>query len=72
MATAFNIETMLRLPEGYRAARTLQRDMIAYGWPELLTVPFNRPSGLLRLPWYTQRGSRILGKMRRRLSGMRR
>ena len=70
MATAFNIEAMLRLPVDYRAARTLQRDMVAYGWPELLAVPFNAPSGLLRLPWYAQRGRRVLDKVRRRLRSL--
>lgn len=49
MATTFNIETMLRLPEDYRAAGVLQRDMVAYGWPELLEFPFNEPVGLLRV-----------------------
>ncbi len=49
MATALSIERMLCLPEHYRAAGRLQRDMVAYGWPELLAVPFNEPTGLLRL-----------------------
>ena len=69
MTTTFNIEAMLRLPEDYRAARTLQRDMVAHGWPERLSVPFNKPSGLLRLPGYAQRGSHFLEKVRDRFSG---
>lgn len=51
MATTLALETMLRLPEDYRAQAVLQRDMIAYGWPELLDFPFNEPLGLLRLRW---------------------
>ena len=49
MSAAFNIETMLRLPEAYRAAGLLQEDMVRYGWPELLQVPFNAPMGVLTL-----------------------
>lgn len=51
MAMTAAIETMLRLPKDYRTAGVLQRDMVAYGWPELLEVPFNTPSGWLRLRW---------------------
>lgn len=49
MTAARNLETMLRLPEPYRAAGGLQRDMIRYGWPELLQVPFNTATGMLRV-----------------------
>lgn len=62
MATTFNIETMLRLPEDYRAAGVLQRDMVAYGWPELLKLPFNEPVGLLRV----ERKLRYIGYRLRR------
>lgn len=48
MTSALAIETMLRLPEDYRRAGLMQRDMVAYGWPELLALPFNEPVGLLR------------------------
>lgn len=49
MATTVGLETMLRLPRDYRAAERLQRDMVAFGWPELLALPFNEPVGTLRL-----------------------
>lgn len=50
MAEVLSYEIMLRLPEEYRAAATLQKDMVAYGWPELLyNIPFNEPRGLLRV-----------------------
>ena len=71
MAEALNIETMLGLPEDYRAAGVLQRDMVAYGWPELLAVAFNEPTGLLRLSGELNRivvRSRThLGRVRRRV-----
>lgn len=49
MGTTLSLETILRMPEDYRAAGLLQEDMVAYGWPELLPLPFNKPVGLLRL-----------------------
>jgi hypothetical protein len=52
MTAASNIETMLRLPKRYRVARMLQRDMVAYGWPELLAVPFNQPPLSLSISYY--------------------
>lgn len=64
MAEAFNVEMMLRLPEDYRASGRLQRDMVAYGWPELLEVPFNTASGWLRL---RSRALRLRRGVRRRL-----
>jgi hypothetical protein len=64
MATGSNIQTMLRLPEQYRAVGRLQRDMIEYGWPELLEVPFNQPTGLLRLKPLVDR---VRGGIARRL-----
>jgi hypothetical protein len=67
MAEAFAIETMLRLPESYRASGMLQRDMVAYGWPELLAVPFNEPTGWLRLRREAGRARFHLGALRRRL-----
>lgn len=69
MAAAFNIETMLRLPEDYRAAGLLQRDVVAYGWPELLRVPFNTPTGLLRL---LRDATRFPGRVRGRVGRVRR
>lgn len=71
MAAAFNIETMLRLPEAYRAAGLLQEDMVRYGWPELLQIPFNAPTGVLALAGrMTAAGRRArsrLGRLRREL-----
>lgn len=49
MATTLALETMLRLPADYRAAGTLQRDIVAHGWPALLDLPFNEPVGTLKL-----------------------
>lgn len=49
MAAAFNLQTMLRLPESYRGQGLLQRDIVEQGWPELMVVPFNQPTGVLRL-----------------------
>lgn len=49
MATAISLEMILRLPREYRAAGHLQRDMVAYGWPELLRFPFNSPVGPLKV-----------------------
>lgn len=69
MASAFSIETMLRLPEEYRAAGLLQRDMVAYGWPELLAVPFNTATGVLRL---ARGATRVPGRMRGKLGRLRR
>ena len=65
MTAAFNVETMLRLPVDYRRAGWLQRDMVAYGWPELLGVPFNEPQGWLHLV-------RLAGQARFHLGGIRR
>lgn len=50
IAEILGYEIMLRLPQAYRAEATLQRDMVAYGWPELLNdIPFNEPTGILRM-----------------------
>lgn len=50
MAEVFCYENMLCLPVEYRVSGVLQRDMVAYGWPELLSdIPFNEPTYLLRL-----------------------
>ncbi|WP_340106375.1 hypothetical protein [Rhodohalobacter sp. 8-1] len=73
MAEAFCYETMLRLPVEYRAAGVLQRDMVAYGWPELLSdIPFNEPTRLLRLRRFISRSVKnprvIFGAIRSRLS----
>lgn len=65
MATALSLETMLRLPEDYRAAGHLQRDMVAYGWPELLELPFNQSMGLLRV----RHLGRNLQRMPKKLAG---
>lgn len=64
MTTAFNLETMLRLPERYRAAGLLQEDMVASCWPELLEVPFNEGRGLLG---FEQRLRRRSGPVRRKV-----
>lgn len=73
MATTLCLETMLRLPREYRAAGLLQRDMVAYGWPELLAPPFNRPVGALRLRAVAQKlraaRRRSLAALLRRLPG---
>ena len=50
MASALAIETMLRLPLEDRRRGTLQRAIVAHGWPEFLTWPFNEPVDWLR-PW---------------------
>lgn len=42
------IENMLRLPEAYRRAGTLPKDIIRREWPELLDWPVNEPMGLVR------------------------
>lgn len=55
MATALSLETMLYLSEDYRAAGHLQRDMVAYGWPELLEMPFNQSVGVLRFRHFFQK-----------------
>ena len=68
MISAFNIETMLRLPADYRAAGVLQRDMVGYGWPELLAVPFNEPTGLLRLSRPAGRARFYLRAIRRKIA----
>ena len=70
MTEAFALETMLRLPVSYRAAGVLQRDMAAYGWPDLLTVPFNQPTGWLRLSRELGRTRFHLGALRQRLLAM--
>lgn len=50
IAEVLGYEIMLRLPQAYREEAALQRDMVAYGWPELLNdLPFNEPTGMLRL-----------------------
>lgn len=73
MTAAYNLETMLRLPEPYRGQGLLQRDMVAYGWPELLRAPFNRPTGLLGARWKAarlpRRVRRRIGRLSRRLVG---
>lgn len=75
MTAAFNIETMLRLPEDYRADAALQRDMVTYGWPELLALPFNEPVGVLRverkLRYIAHRITRYMHKMMGRLAARR-
>lgn len=58
MASAFSIETMLRLPLDYRRSGKLQRDMVGYGWPELSKVPYNRATGVLRIEQLARRVSR--------------
>lgn len=69
MLSAFSVETMLRLPESYRESGQLQHDMVAYGWPELLAVPFNAPTGLLRTAMKANRLYRRAGPwVSRRLS----
>lgn len=65
MAAAYNLQTMLRLPRDYRAAGRVQRDMVEYGWPELLQVPFNTPTGGLRLE---AKARRVGAGLRRRLT----
>ena len=73
MATTISLETMLRLPEDYRAAGLLQRDMVACGWPELLALPFNTPVGRLRFYNLGQRLRRLPRRagraLRHRLAG---
>lgn len=49
MAETFSYEMMLRLPRTYKRSGAIQRDMVASGWPELLEVPFNQPTGMLYL-----------------------
>ncbi|MFP4282341.1 MAG: hypothetical protein ACLFU2_06935 [Opitutales bacterium] len=66
MASAVCLETMLRLPESYRASGRLQHDMVAYGWPELLRVPFNELVGRLRFEESVRRvGGKALNFSRR-------
>lgn len=48
MAATLALEAMLGAPASYRAGGDLQRDMVTFGWRELLEVPFNRATGLLR------------------------
>lgn len=72
MAETFPYETMLRLPVEYRAEGILQRDMVAYGWPELLSdIPFNEPTRLLRLRRFLRRSVKnprtVFGAIRSRL-----
>jgi len=72
MAQVFCYETMLRLPVEYRASGVLQRDMVAYGWPELLSgIPFNEPTRLLRLRRFIKRSLKnpraIIGAIKSRL-----
>lgn len=69
MGTTLAIETMMRLPLADRRAQRLQSDMIAYGWPELLPLPFNTAVGALRLHSLARRGRRSLGGRLRRLLG---
>ena len=59
-AAARNVELMLGLPAAYRAGGTLQRDMVAHGWPALLAVDFNRPDRPLALKWAARRQYRRL------------
>ncbi len=65
MLEAFPIEIMLRLPKTYRAAGLLQRDMVAYGWPELLAVPFNKPAHVLQLVHILKRLPSVPRRIRR-------
>jgi hypothetical protein len=74
MAETFCYEMMLRLPQGYRASRRLQEDLVAYAWPELLAVPFNMPGRLLRTEHWLRRAAsppRVLRAARRRLAQIR-
>lgn len=64
MAEGFSLEAMLQLPEPYRASGRLQQDMVAHGWPELEAIPYNKPTGLLRL-W------KEMGRMRFHLGALR-
>jgi hypothetical protein len=52
---------MLSLPQDYRRAKRLPRDLIQLKWPELLEFPFNEPFGLLKLEYQARR---ILTKVR--------
>ncbi|WP_459938124.1 hypothetical protein [Desulfonatronum parangueonense] len=65
MASGFNIEQMLRLPCAYRKSGQLQHDMIAFSWPELLSVPFNEPRGFLRFMALRERARDRLRALRR-------
>jgi hypothetical protein len=67
MGTNLGLQTMLRLPVDYRAQGLLQQDMIAYGWPELLRLPFNEPVGWLRL---RQQAEELQDRAWRRLARM--
>jgi len=59
------IELMLRLPNAYRRAGHLQRDVIAQEWPELLLWPFNEFVGTGRLEFRARRAlRRTLAKLR--------
>ncbi|GGI05027.1 hypothetical protein [Egicoccus halophilus] len=68
MAACRNLELMLRLPIDHRARGRLQHDMVAFAWPELLRVPFNRPTGWLALPGRARRLARAPRAVRRRVS----
>ena len=61
LASSGIIHRMLRLPIDYRRRRQVQDDMVAYGWPALMAVPFNQPTGLLDLQ---RRIQNRLGKRR--------
>lgn len=72
MTAARFIEMVLRLPIDYRQGGSLQRDMIAHGWPELLSVPINQSFGILgwrsRLRQQYHRVQNRLRRLRGRLS----
>lgn len=62
MTSGFCIAAMLSIPEECRASGTFQQTMIAQAWPELLEVPINRGSGMLRIE---QEVRRVLGPIKR-------
>lgn len=61
MTSGFCIAAMLSIPEECRASGTFQQTMIA-PWPELLEVPINRGTGMLRIE---QEVRRVLGPIKR-------
>lgn len=69
MLGARAIEIMLSLPTDYRLAGRLQGDIVKTLWPELMQVPFNQPTGLLRAQARLESGWRRLRRLYRRIRG---
>lgn len=62
-------EDMISLPQEYRRTQRLHTDVIRREWPELLSLPFNRYSGVRHTLSTAKKALRLPGKLLRLLSG---